>query len=93
MHTLQNDNSSLMRRLNLVLQELDRIKQEKMELTAQLGDAAKHTENVQDCIRNEDNMDKVNKFMQDDLKYERDRNLGLQDKIKETELNSNYLVQ
>ena len=29
LNNLQNDNSSLMRRLNLVLQELDRVKSEK----------------------------------------------------------------
>ncbi len=38
-------------------------------------------------------MDKVNRYMQDDLKYERDRNMALQDKIKDAERHLNSLVQ
>ena len=34
-------------------------------------------------INGEDDLDKVNRYMQDDLAYERDRNLSLQGKLKE----------
>jgi hypothetical protein len=36
-------------------------------------------------VNGEDNVDKVNKYMQDDLAYERDRNLKIKHQIKELE--------
>ncbi len=38
---------------------------------------------LQRMINGEDNIDKVNKYMQEDLVYERDRNAKLSSSIKE----------
>lgn len=40
---------------------------------------------IQKLINGEDNVDKVNKFMQDDLGYERERNFKITEKIKAEE--------
>ena len=87
LNNLQSDNSSLMRRLNLVLQELDRVKSEKDDIQTQLAVASKNTQDLQRQINSEDNVDKVNRYMQDDLAYERDRNQAARQKIKEVEGN------
>lgn len=63
-----------MRRLNLVHQELERITKEKGELSAQLAHWMKQSTEVYDMLNNEDNVDRVNKYMKDDLMYEKDRN-------------------
>jgi hypothetical protein len=59
-----------MRRLNLVLQELDRVSKEKEEIQKRLQQYAKETMNLQRMINGEDNIDKVNRYMQEDLAYE-----------------------
>ena len=38
-------------------------------------------------------MDKVNSYLQDDLTYERDRNLKVRSKIKEEEMYTNDLLR
>lgn len=43
-------------------------------------------------INSEDNVDKVNKFMNDDLLYERDRNHKIKQQIKELDLYRNDLI-
>jgi hypothetical protein len=66
-----------MRRLNLVLQELERVSKEKEEIQNRLQQFSKETMNIQRMINGEDNIDKVNKYMQEDLAYERGRNQKL----------------
>jgi hypothetical protein len=63
-----------MKRLNLVMQELDRVKREKEELLNRIAFIHKDQLEVNRMINHEDNIDKVNQYMQDDLVYERDRN-------------------
>lgn len=63
-----------MRRLNLVIQELDRVNREKEDFILRLKQTAKESGELQKIINEEDNVDKVNKYMNDDLIYERDRN-------------------
>lgn len=63
-----------MRRLNLVIQELDRVNREKEDFILRLKQSAKESGELQKIINEEDNVDKVNKYMNDDLIYERDRN-------------------
>ena len=75
-----------MRRLNLVIQELERVNREKDDLYARLKHTVKETSEVQRLVNGEDNVDKVNKYMQDDLAYERDRNLKVKSQIKELDL-------
>lgn len=43
-------------------------------------------------INSDDNVDKVNKYMSDDLVYERDRNHKLKSKIKELDIYRNELI-
>jgi hypothetical protein len=44
-------------------------------------------------LNSEDNVDKVNKYMQDDLAYERDRNHKIKSQIKELDLYRNELIK
>ena len=44
-------------------------------------------------LNNEDNVDKVNKYMQDDLAYEKDRNHKIKQQIKELDLFKNELIR
>lgn len=78
-----------MRRLNLVHQELERINREKGELQSQLTHWMKMSTDIYDALNKDDNVDRVNKYMKDDLVYERDRNHKL--KVQIQELNSQIL--
>jgi len=89
---LQNDNTSIMRRLNLVLQELERIQKEKDELKKQYIAACKTSQELQQLVNGEDNMDKANRYMHDDLAYEKDRNSKLHAKVQDEELVKNRLL-
>lgn len=82
-----------MRRLNLVIQELERVTREKDDLYARLKSTAKDSTDIQRLLNGEDNVDKVNKYMQDDLAYERDRNLKVKSQIKELDLYKQDLFQ
>jgi hypothetical protein len=75
-----------MRRLNLVIQELERVSREKDELFARLKQTSKESAELQKVVNGEDNIDKVNKYMSDDLAYERDRNIKVKSQIKELDL-------
>ena len=75
-----------MRRLNLVLQELDRVQKEKEELQHAYVQSCKQTHEMQRILNDEDNVDKTNRYMHDDLAYEKDRNDQLREKVKEEDL-------
>ena len=81
-----------MRRLNLVIQELERVNKEKEDIYLRLKHSAKEVGELQIMINSDDNVDKVNKYMSDDLVYERDRNHKLKSKIKELDLYRNELI-
>jgi hypothetical protein len=66
-----------MRRLNLVHQELERINREKGELQSQLNTLVAHSSEAYDHLHLEENLDRSNKYMKDDLSYERERNQQL----------------
>lgn len=72
-----------MRRLNLVHQELERITSEKSNLQSQLTSWMKQSAEVYDLLHNEDNVDRVNNYMHDDLTYERERNFKLKAQIQD----------
>ena len=44
-------------------------------------------------INDEDKVDKVNKYMQDDLAYERNRNDKIKSQLKEEEMYQNELMK
>ena len=48
---------------------------------------------MQRILEGENKFDKVNKYLQDDLTYERDRNLKVRQKIKEEEMTTNELLR
>jgi hypothetical protein len=52
-----------MRRLNLVIQELERVTREKDDLYSRLKQQAKDSTEIQRLLNGEDNVDKVNKYM------------------------------
>jgi hypothetical protein len=81
-----------MRRLNLVMQELERVNKEKDDVYLRLKQSNKEVGELQGLINSEDNVDKVNKYMSDDLIYERDRNHKLKLKIKELDLYRSELI-
>jgi chromosome segregation ATPase len=82
-----------MRRLNLVLQELERVTHEKNSLLDQVDCSSKDIDEMHMIINGEDNTDKVNRYMQDDLGVERSQNTELKDRIKDAERTSSNLVQ
>ena len=49
--------------------------------------------NLQRILDGENKFDKVNKYLQDDLAYERDRNIKVRNKIKEEEKYTNELLR
>jgi len=82
-----------MRRLNLVLQELERVTYEKNGLLDQVEGSSKDIDEMHRIINSEDNTDKINRYMQDDLAIERQQNTELRDRIKDNERTSSNLVQ
>lgn len=82
-----------MRRLNLVLQELDRVQKEKEDLLQRTTAKRDDILNLQRILDGENKVDKVNSYLQDDLTYERDRNLKVRSKIKEEEMYTNDLLR
>ena len=82
-----------MRRLNLVLQELDRVQKEKDELMERMDARQADQINLQRILDGENKFDKVNKYLQDDLAYERDRNIKDRNKTKEEEKYTNELLR
>lgn len=65
---------------------------EKDDVYLRLKQSNKEVGELQALINSEDNVDKVNKYMSDDLVYERDRNHKLKLKIKELDLYRNELI-
>jgi len=48
---------------------------------------------LQRRLNDEDNVDKANRYMHDDLSYEKDRNDSLREKVKEEEMIKNKLLK
>ena len=67
---LESDNQSLLRRLNLVLQEFERVKREKTGLQQRMQTSLSEQSEMERIITSEDNIDKVNKFLHEDLEFE-----------------------
>jgi len=55
--------------------------------------SSKDIDDMHRVINGEDNTDKVNRYMQDDLAVERNQNNDLRDRIKDNERTSSNLVQ
>jgi hypothetical protein len=71
---LANDNASLQRRLNLVLQELDRVNRDRSNLSQKLGIGQKDVDQMKRMLQEEDLDDKINRDLQMDLNATRDAN-------------------
>ena len=57
---LQQDNNSLQKRLNLVLQELDRVNRDRSNLVQKASTVESEVTNLQRMLNSEDDADKMN---------------------------------
>lgn len=80
---LQNDNSSLQRRLNLVLQELDRVNRDRSNLAQKFKIAEKDVNQMKWMLKEEDLDDKINRDLQMELNAVRDKNKDTKIRISE----------
>lgn len=88
---LESDKVSLMKRLNMVLSELEKATQEKTELNTKLMEQDRHVDVkyfflfFQDLKRKLDEVSSlknvVNRNLQEDLRYERDLNEKLREEL------------
>ena len=85
LNQLVNDNESLQRRLNLVLQELDRVNRDRGNLIQQYNMTEKDVQNMQRLIDSEDATDKMNNNLQVDVMGHRDNNENFKHRITETD--------
>mgnify|MGYP000754813636 CR=1 FL=1 len=83
---LQHDNSSLQRRLNLVLQELDRVNRDRGALVQKLNLQEQEISQMQAKLNNEDDADKLNSHLQMDVNGHRDTNTGIKRSIQDTDM-------
>jgi len=83
------DNQSLQRRLNQVSSELERIQRENEELYRQMNMLEGDVKRMDLLLDNMDDVDTQNKIMKQDLERIKFANLGLQDKLKQEEIESN----
>ena len=81
-----------MRRLNLVMQEHERVKREKEDIYQRLKQSAIEASELKKLLQSEDNVDKVNNYMNEDLVYERDRNHKVKQQIKDLDLYRTDLI-
>lgn len=85
LNQLYNDNESLQRRLNLVLQELDRVNRDRGNLIQKYNMCEKEVANMQRQIDGEDMTDKMNGELQVDVISNRDKNKDYKMRIGETD--------
>ena len=91
---MENDKLALMKRLNMVLVELDRGTQEKAEVNAKLMDQTRLTEELQRKLEQSGHLKSVlNRNLQEDLRYERDLNEKLREELKRFEFEKSRLLQ
>lgn len=59
---------------------------------SRLKASVKDASELNKMLNGEDNIDKVNRYMQDDLAYERDKNLKIKQQIKELDMYKSELI-
>ena len=84
--SVENDKISLVKRLNAVLAELEKVRSEKSILTSRLNDQLKSADDLNERIKKSEELTTViSKNLQDDLKYERSLNGKLREELRSTE--------
>jgi len=89
---LQQDNSSLQKRLNLVLQELDRVNRDRSKLVHKMSLVDQDVSSMQSKLHNEDNADQMNNEMQLDVNGQRDNNVNIKRTIHDTDMTRNDAI-
>ena len=74
------------------MQEHDRVKREKEDIYQRLKQSAIEASELKKLLQSEDNVDKVNNYMNEDLVYERDRNHKVKQQIKDLDLYRTDLI-
>ena len=83
---LRQDNVSLQKRLNLVLQELDRVSRDRSNLVQKLSNTDQEVNALQSRLNAEDEADRRNNEFQLDLNGHRDQNVNVKRSIAETDV-------
>lgn len=90
---LQHDNTSLQRRLNLVLKELDRVNRDRGASIQKLNVMEKEIGQMQARLNNEDDADKMNGDLQMDVNGQRDTNTNIKRSIHDTDMARTEAIQ
>lgn len=83
---LQADNSSLQKRLNLVLTELDRVNRDRSNLVQKVSVVDQDVKTMQRQLGNEDGADAINNDLQHNLNGQREQNTGIKSCIADTDM-------
>ena len=90
---LRTDNTSLEKRLNLVLAELDRVNRDRSNLVQKVSVIEQDVKMMQRQLNSEDNADQINNDLQLNLNGQRDSNRGLKVRISETDMTRSEAIQ
>ena len=91
---LEAEKISLMKRLNMVLSELETATHEKSEVAQRLREQEHLAEELKKKLDEVSSLKNVvNRNLQDDLKYERDLNMKLRDELDRFETEKNALIE
>ena len=93
MQTLEGDKVSLMKRLNMVLSELEKATHEKSEINAKLLEQERIANDLKKKLDEVSSLKNVvNRNLQDDLRYERELNEKLKDELGKFEREKDILL-
>jgi chromosome segregation ATPase len=82
LQSLEGEKISLMKRLNMVLAELEKATHEKSDVALKLREQERHAEELRQKLGEVQSLKSVvNKNLQGDLNYERDLNTKLRDEL------------
>ena len=90
---LENDKVSLMKRLNMVLSELEKATHEKSEISAKLLEQERNADELKKKLDEVSSLKNVvNRNLQEDLRYERDLNEKLREELSKFEREKELLL-
>ena len=90
---LENDKVSLMKRLNMVLSELEKATHEKSEISAKLLEQERGADELKKKLDEVSSLKNVvNRNLQEDLRYERDLNDKLREELNKFEREKEQLL-
>jgi hypothetical protein len=90
---LESDKVSLMKRLNMVLSELEKATHEKSEISAKLLDQERNADDLKKKLDEVSSLKNVvNRNLQEDLRYERELNEKLKEELNRFEREKEQLL-